>query len=144
MKNITKDLSQYMLDNLTSGQVPPRKERGDAPIDIAKDITVHVRGEKLHKIIWKGKQWAVTEYGIERLDGTYAISKKEVNEVAISKSNTCWPVHITNKVWVDADDFTTAWLVSIAVHGKHGESIIDQIRRSHPGHSGTGVDQDGI
>lgn len=41
---------------------------------------IRVRGEALHPVLWRGKQWAVTEYGVEALDGTYAIEKARLGE----------------------------------------------------------------
>jgi hypothetical protein len=37
---------------------------------IINDTPVRVRGDALTQIWWQGKQWAVTQYGIECRDGT--------------------------------------------------------------------------
>jgi hypothetical protein len=47
---------------------------------------------------WHGRQWAVTEYGIERLDGTYVIDAKRLTE---NIETYGWPGHMRGKDWVD-------------------------------------------
>ena len=44
----------------------------NAPIVLDR-TPVAIRGEELHPVRWRRKQWAVTSSGIEALDGTYAI-----------------------------------------------------------------------
>jgi hypothetical protein len=83
---------------------------------IATDRTpVPVRGEALHPILWRGRQWAVTTFGIEALDGTYAISADRLAENV--DRDWGWPAHLAAKNWTDREDFCTAWLVAIALHG---------------------------
>jgi hypothetical protein len=44
---------------------------GSAAYVVEMDTTsVACRGEALREIWWRGRQWAVTSYGIECLDGT--------------------------------------------------------------------------
>uniref|UniRef100_UPI003BA88F44 hypothetical protein n=1 Tax=Stappia sp. TaxID=1870903 RepID=UPI003BA88F44 len=82
---------------------------------IALDETqVHVQGEQLADIWWRGKQWAVTEYGIEALDGTYYVEKDRLLEEA---ENWPWPRQLGTKRWVDPDEFCTAFMVAIVLHG---------------------------
>jgi hypothetical protein len=54
--------------------------------------------QMLHPIKWRGRQWAVTEYGIEALDGSYAIKRDRLHE-------RYWLAHMEEKFWVDAVDF---------------------------------------
>jgi hypothetical protein len=58
-------------------------------------------GQRLHSIRWQGRQWAVTTYGVERRDGTYAISfdRLEVRQ---------WIQHLAGKTSVDLSDFAEA------------------------------------
>lgn len=93
--------------------IPPRPRRGDAPIEYDR-TPVPTRGEELARLLWRGRQWAVTDYGIERLDGTYCIEKTRLSE---GVKDYGWPLHVTQKTWADSDDFCTAWLVAIALHG---------------------------
>ena len=41
---------------------------------------VESRGDRLGKVWWQGRQWAVTEHGIECRDGTYYIAAKRLGE----------------------------------------------------------------
>jgi hypothetical protein len=75
---------------------------------------VAVRGEDLSEIWWQGRQWAVTAYGLERRDGTYFIDRKRLLQDATTYG---WVKHIGTKNWADVDDFATAYLVAIAMHG---------------------------
>jgi hypothetical protein len=89
------------------------------------DATVVARtDEPLHPIWWRGYQWAVTEYGIERLDGTYAIEASRLRE---DMPDTCWPDHMAEKRWVNVPEFITAWLVAIALHGSSTDGVRDVI-----------------
>jgi hypothetical protein len=107
-----------MSDEWDAGEdtspIPPRRRRRDAPI--ALDTThVPVRGEALHPIWWRGKQWAETPYGIECLDGTYAIERDRLAEDLDNDGS--WLAHMGEKTWVDPEEFATTWLVALAFHG---------------------------
>jgi hypothetical protein len=106
--------------------IPPRSARwrGERPIETDAS-PVKVRGEALHPMIWRGKQWAVTEFGIENLDGTYVIEAKRLHENIDRHS---WLAHMGEKTWVDTEDFATAWLVAIAVYGS--KATPQQIRKA--------------
>jgi hypothetical protein len=39
---------------------------------------VETRGDKLGRILWRGRQWSVTEDGLEALDGCYFIAKNRL------------------------------------------------------------------
>lgn len=55
----------------------------------------------LHPILWRGNQWAVTSYGIEALDGRYAITRHRLDD-------PYWEAHMADKEWVDIADFAEA------------------------------------
>ncbi|MCL4068339.1 hypothetical protein M3484_17370 [Pseudomonas sp. GX19020] len=75
------------------------------------------RTDNLSRIIWKGRQWAVTEYGIERCDGkTYAIRR----HVLIPGKEYSWIQHMGGKGWVDMPDFTAALGVAFLFFSHHG------------------------
>jgi hypothetical protein len=104
-------------------RIPPRPKRGNDPVRYV-DQSVKVRGEPLDEIWWSGRQWAVTAFGIEALDGTYVIEKDRLLE---KLSVLSWAEHVGNKLWVDDDDFVTArlvahvqvpWLVIAAARGQ--------------------------
>lgn len=96
--------------------VPPRKTRGNAPV-VSDTLPVKCRGEDLHPVWWQGRQWSVTAYGIEARDGTYTIAADRLDEGADEHADLGWPAHICEKDWVDTEDFCTAWLVALAMHG---------------------------
>lgn len=75
---------------------------------------VVIRGEAPTEIWWRGKQWAVTEAGIEALDGTYFIDKARLLE---DWKNWPWLRQLSDKNWVDSDDFATAFMVGLVLHG---------------------------
>jgi hypothetical protein len=78
-----------------------------------------VCGERLHEIWWQGRQWAVTEFGIECRDGSYPIEAKRLCEEHRQEHPYSWIAHVGAKTWVDVDDFATAFFVACAMHGKH-------------------------
>jgi hypothetical protein len=83
-------------------------------------------GEPLHSIWWRGRQWAVTEYGIEALDGTYSFEAKRLTEDIATWGR---PAHMAEKDWVDIEDFSTAWLVALALHRRVGRAIRKALAR---------------
>lgn len=105
--------------------IPPRRRRQLRQIAIA-DNEVKVRGEALGAIWWRGAQWAVTEHGIERLDDTYVIDRTRLMEFRES-----WPEHMAGKIWVDVDEFATAWLIGLLLHGykTKREDLLNAISR---------------
>jgi hypothetical protein len=67
---------------------------------------VLVTGEALHEpVYWKGRQWAVTSYGIEARDGKYVIEGRRVWE---NNDGHGWVEHMEEKTWVDLPDFVEA------------------------------------
>jgi hypothetical protein len=85
---------------------------------------VAVRGEQPSQIWWRGAQWAVTTSGIERLDGTYSIKADRLLE---DEPDYSWPEHMAGKGWIDVDEFVTAWLVALAMHGYDGKLTPDRV-----------------
>jgi hypothetical protein len=67
---------------------------------------VKCRGDRLSEpIYWTGKQWAVTAFGLERRDGTYAIAKDRLWE---GEGRHGWYAQMGGKVWCDHADFAQA------------------------------------
>jgi hypothetical protein len=92
---------------------------------------VHVRGEDLREVWWRGRQWAVTAGGIERLDGTYIIEANRLDERHYANKDwPDWPQHIAEEAWADVDEFATAWMVAVLLHGKAGKLYPKAIRES--------------
>jgi hypothetical protein len=101
--------------NLDVVTIRPR-QRIELPIlarQAAPDA-VPIRGEPLSEVWWRGAQWAVTSYGLERLDGSYAIEARDLLHQAESWG---WPSQIAMKVWGEADDIATAFCVALVLHG---------------------------
>ena len=98
---------------------------------IAIDTTPVVnRGESLHEKIWQGRQWAVTEYGIEARDGRYVIDAARLSETRDFRGQRLpsWPLHMAEKSWVDIHDFCTAFLAALACYPEFAEFNGTQIR----------------
>jgi hypothetical protein len=87
---------------------------------VMSDESVENRGDSLSEVWWQGRQWAVTSHGIEARDGCYVIEGSRLNEVRGKTGAPDWPLHMAAKTWVDRDDFCTAFLVGLALHG-HGK-----------------------
>lgn len=80
---------------------------------------VRNRSEELGEVLWQGRQWAVTEDGLECRDGTYAIETKRLSETW-DDGSISWLHHMGGKEWVDKEDFATAFFVALTLHGtKH-------------------------
>ena len=100
---------------------------------IAIDTTpVRNRGEELHKTIWQGRQWAVTEYGIEARDGTYAFPAERLSETRLHQGHGLpdWPLHMAEKTWVDIHDFCTVFMVALACYPEFAKFNGTQIREA--------------
>lgn len=81
-------------------------------LDAAPECAVKTSG--LDRIIWKGRQWAVTTYGIERCDGyRYEIAAVRL----IENPEYSWLEHMDGKGdSVDLADFAAAFGVAVAYH----------------------------
>jgi hypothetical protein len=119
---------------------PPRPRRGAEPIEY-DCAPVSIRGDALDQVLWRGRQWAVTTFGIECLDGTYTIAKDRLFENVDAYG---WPLHITQKNWADSDDFCTAWLVALALHGPQAKRVRGAIARSYPSELRPGHGRGGV
>ncbi len=108
------------LRDLTSYTPPPRPRRGTPCIAI-DDTPVSIRGEELSEVWWRGRQWAVTSDGLESLDGRYVIESERLRQ-GIGEPGGGWPAHMAIKRWADPDEFTTAWMIALILHG-HAASL---------------------
>lgn len=75
---------------------------------------ITVRGDAPGAMFWRGKQWAVTEHGIECLDGTYFIEKSRLLE---GLGRHSWLDQMAEKTWVNIDEFCTCWMIAVLFHG---------------------------
>ena len=79
----------------------------DAPPQYECHSRVRCRGQRLSRpVYWRGRQWAVTRYGIERRDGTYVIDANRYDEHDETKYS--WVRHMAGKCTVDLLDFAEA------------------------------------
>jgi hypothetical protein len=106
-----------LLQVLSAGDLlkrdfPKRPRRGNRPVEMDQ-TPVAIRGEPLHEVWWRGRQWAVTAFGVECLDGSYVIKASRLAEEIDSFG---WPEHMSEKEWCDIEDFSSAWLVALAMH----------------------------
>jgi hypothetical protein len=105
--------------------IPPRADRSGLIYYAATSLddpplyhdTEPVRrlGEKLHRIRWQGRQWAVTSYGIEARDGTYPIAKDRLWHNEDTRQGG-WICHMAEKNWVDIFDFAEALRIGRHIH----------------------------
>lgn len=76
---------------------------------IYDDRPVKTQGDALGTVFWQGRQWSVTDYGLEARSGQYPIEAKRLKE--------CWIPDMAEKGWVDMDDFITAFAMARMIHG---------------------------
>lgn len=83
-------------------------------------------GEPLDSVLWQGKQWAVTTYGLECRDGCYhveshylwdCVPKKDASE---EDAFIYWWQHISGKNWVDKDDIDAALQAFVLLYDRKG------------------------
>lgn len=101
-----------------SSEIPPRRREPAFPIGGAPERCA----SDLGALWWVGRQWAVTADGLEALDGRYFIAKDRLGETRRGSTGDIptWPPQIGEKDWSDVDDFATAFLVALALHGLTG------------------------
>ncbi|MBP0447697.1 hypothetical protein J8J14_23365 [Roseomonas sp. SSH11] len=62
------------------------------------------------------KQWDVTDYGLEALDGTCAIPAGSVSRLRQGTDLYSLPIHMAEKNWVDLPDFLSAFQIALLRH----------------------------
>lgn len=112
-----------------TGEPKPRQRRETAKVEHAAN-EVKVLAEPLSPVWWQGREWAVTSYGIEKRDGTYYIPVADFG--MHEHMGWSWPEHLAAKGWADVEDFTTAWLVALTLHGAGGKRHRNVISKLPP------------
>lgn len=79
---------------------------------------------KESRMLYKGKQWAVTKYGIEAIDGRYDIKKSAI-KTRHEKFDWSWPRHMGEKNWVDVDDFIDVLQAAMKIHFNEDVGVED-------------------
>jgi hypothetical protein len=79
------------------------------------------RMNDLDEIVWKGRQWAVTAYGLETVGEPYHyyLTVEQLAQLNDNGGEQFYDplFHLMEKNWLDVDDFVTAFLVALSVHG---------------------------
>jgi hypothetical protein len=83
-------------------------ERRDAELLANATASYELAGEPL-QVIEQFGTWAVTDYGIECLERYYVIEKQRLHE-------NDWPLHMSEKTWVDMYDFLRAFYAGRCYH----------------------------
>lgn len=77
------------------------------------------------QVHWAGRQWCVTDYGLETIEpDAYSVGAGQLTGLTqgIDEPMAERMRHITEKTWVDVEDFAAAFAVALAVHsGKSAE-----------------------
>ncbi|MBP7649172.1 MAG: hypothetical protein KA085_09150 [Phenylobacterium sp.] len=77
-------------------------------------------GDRASEIIWRGRQWIVTNFGLETLGDPfpYEVAATRLTEgwQGADESLLAWPMELAAKTWIDYRDFVTAYLVALGVH----------------------------
>ncbi len=74
---------------------------------------VPVTGDDCAFTLWRGRQWGVTEFGVERLDGRFAIPFSDLE--AVRGKLFDWPERVAEQDGIDLEDFVTAFGIALAV-----------------------------
>ncbi|MBX3537321.1 MAG: hypothetical protein KF735_06785 [Chelatococcus sp.] len=101
------------------------------------------------QIIWKGKQWQVSEAGrIEAWPATcwgYSIDPSELacgfDERRFTED--CWLIHLANTTWADLRDFIDAFLIACTVTGTRIALIGPAVKVACEARRLNGVDMSG-
>jgi hypothetical protein len=74
-------------------------------------------GELTEPVYWRGKQWAVTGYGIEGLKD-WAYYNIEASQLTMQDRDglSMWPDHMAEKNDINTVDFNRALLKAIEIH----------------------------
>ena len=69
------------------------------------------------KVYWQGKQWKVTDSGLESENVDYTILKESLGELGTHDEETAdWLFHMPQKTWVDYPEFVEAYFMALEIH----------------------------
>lgn len=83
-------------------------------------------------IIWRGRQWCVSTFGLETIKEPYHydIAKARLGEMR-EPQGVEFLEHMADKTWLDFDDFKEAFLKALDIHkGSYTPIDPDQLRLS--------------
>lgn len=76
------------------------------------------------KVLYKGDQWAVTTYGIERLDSVYVIKKSAIKTIH-APYDWDWRRHMSTKSGIDLGDFLDVLQKAMKIHFNEDVAVED-------------------
>ena|SRR3974390_1478037 len=79
-------------------------------------------------VLWRNRDWAVTDYGLESLVPIfeYPIPKERLCELFPGASHiSVWPRHMAEKSWVQFDLFCSAYVKALEIHAPKDRDKID-------------------
>jgi hypothetical protein len=81
--------------------------------------------------IFKNRQWAVTDYGVETIEGQpseYHFEAKRLLETGKADRDEfyTWPVQLAEKTWVDIEAFSEVFIKAIDIHKNKYTGEVDQ------------------
>lgn len=95
---------------------------------------LHEDDGKTSKLLYKNRQWAVTDYGVESLRSApyYPFDKTRLLESTDFGSGEMydWPIHMAEKTWVDIEAFIEVFLKAIDLHGYKGKVDAAMLEKS--------------
>jgi hypothetical protein len=103
----------------------------DAPWAPQSSNPVKRRFEPLSRIIWQGRQWAATKYGVECRDGGYTIERKRLWEDDKSILGSCtWRARIGSSSKISPRRFASPASANFAESADDGRSVSSKISSS--------------
>jgi hypothetical protein len=111
---VTKSLKIWTINDLMTTKFPCMREVTAAlKRYAAADLDAHPLYEMDEEefkhlsqpVIWQGRQWAVTSYGVECLTNSYHIAASRLWE---DEKQYGWVRQMAPKIWVDLCDFAEA------------------------------------
>lgn len=82
--------------------------------------------QALRMVYWTGRQWCVTDHGLETVDpDAYYVGAPQLFTLTdgISEPMAERMRHITEKTWVDVEDFAAAFAIALAIHSDKGSAL---------------------
>ena len=107
-------IKMWELDAIPHDELHPREvveQLVQRALDLVTPPRYHRAAHRVHEgglskpVYWRGRQWAVTSYGVECRERDYWIEKKRLWE---DEESFGWVRHMAEKNWVDIADFAEA------------------------------------
>lgn len=91
-------------------------------LDQHSELVNDAAGLSPRRVYWRGRQWCVTDTGLETNDGHYDVGARILGELTAHRNAKNEPIlerirHITEKRWVDVEDLFAAFSIACHIHG---------------------------